>query len=247
MDIVKPILEGFSILAENSLEEYRAESFFTKEPETVAWIDSFEKGKVFFDVGANIGIYALYASAIKQTSTFAFEPYYKNYRRLIENIKLNKISDSCQPFLCGLSEKTRLDSFFVVEERASSSGHQIGAAKDEYGKSFDPVMQYPLFTYSMDDFIRVFNVPAPNHIKIDVDGLEPKIIEGMENTLQGDNLQSMCIELNMSSELKQKQIDNFKSLGFSIDNEFNNLPNHSRHRRSMKNEGWCENIIFTKK
>ena len=38
---------------------FRAETFKTKEPETIEWIDSFKKNSVFWDIGANVGIYSL--------------------------------------------------------------------------------------------------------------------------------------------------------------------------------------------
>ena len=46
----------------NRKTRYRAKTFSTKEPETLDWIDSFEKNSVFWDVGANIGLYSLYAA-----------------------------------------------------------------------------------------------------------------------------------------------------------------------------------------
>ena len=44
-------------------ERRRVESFFTKEPETIRWIDELMKpGDHFFDVGANVGVFTLYAA-----------------------------------------------------------------------------------------------------------------------------------------------------------------------------------------
>ena len=43
----------------------RAYTFYTKEPETVDWIDKFNNGSNFIDIGANIGIYSLYAASKK--------------------------------------------------------------------------------------------------------------------------------------------------------------------------------------
>ena len=40
----------------------RARTLLTKEPETILWIDDFNKDDVFWDVGANIGPYSLYAA-----------------------------------------------------------------------------------------------------------------------------------------------------------------------------------------
>jgi len=42
--------------------EFRVRTLFTKEPETIAWIDSFKTGEVFWDIGANIGLYGIYAA-----------------------------------------------------------------------------------------------------------------------------------------------------------------------------------------
>ena len=68
---IKKIDTKFKIYSENSLEDYRASSFFEKEPETVAWIDDFSEGSIYYDVGANIGIYSLYASIHKKCKTYA--------------------------------------------------------------------------------------------------------------------------------------------------------------------------------
>jgi len=54
----------FKLKIETDMEKYRAESFWNKEPETLVWIESFTNGDTFFDVGANIGIYALYAGTL---------------------------------------------------------------------------------------------------------------------------------------------------------------------------------------
>ena len=46
----------------NQLIDWRVATFFTKEPETLEWIDSFEKKEklIFWDIGANIGLYSIY-------------------------------------------------------------------------------------------------------------------------------------------------------------------------------------------
>ena len=64
--------------APNEINQFRINTFFTKEPETLAWIDSFEKNATFFDIGANIGLYSCYATKKQKCNTFAFEPSFFN-------------------------------------------------------------------------------------------------------------------------------------------------------------------------
>ena len=244
---IKKIDTKFKIYSENSLEDYRASSFFEKEPETVAWIDDFIEGSIYYDVGANVGIYSLYASIHKKCKTYAFEPYYKNYIRLMENIKLNNQIERCFPFLTGLHNSNKIEQLFISDERSSSSGHQIGNNVDENGLEFKALEKYPLITFSMDDFIKIFKLKSPNYIKIDVDGCENEIINGMSEVLKNSDLNSICIELNMNNFSKVDFINHFKGLGFSTQNRYNALINNSKFRRQKKGNFDCENIIFTRK
>ena len=78
----------------NQLTNWRIDTFFSKEPETLDWIDSFEKKEnfIFWDIGANIGLYSIYNS-IKhsKSTTIAFEPSSSNLRVLTRNIFINNL------------------------------------------------------------------------------------------------------------------------------------------------------------
>ena len=75
----------------NSLEKYRCESFFSKEPELIYWIDNFKNNSNFVDIGSNIGLYSIYSTLMnKNINCYSIEPFFKNYKRLLENISLNK-------------------------------------------------------------------------------------------------------------------------------------------------------------
>ena len=81
---------------------WRARTLFSKEPETIEWIDGFKDGDVFWDVGANIGVYSLYASIGRRIEVLAFEPSASNYLLLNRNIEYNHLSQSNPGVLHGV-------------------------------------------------------------------------------------------------------------------------------------------------
>ena len=46
----------------NIITNYRIDTFLTKEPETIDWINNFKSNSNFWDIGANIGLYSIYYS-----------------------------------------------------------------------------------------------------------------------------------------------------------------------------------------
>ena len=50
----------------NALNRFRVETFATKEPETLEWIDCFPDDTVLWDTGANVGLYSVYAAKKKK-------------------------------------------------------------------------------------------------------------------------------------------------------------------------------------
>ena len=61
-----------------------------REPETIDWIDGFEVPCTFWDIGANVGAYTLYAALRPGISTLAFEPSPASYAALCRNIEVNR-------------------------------------------------------------------------------------------------------------------------------------------------------------
>ena len=50
----------------NLITTTRAKTFSSKEPDTLIWIDGFNENSIFFDIGANIGLYSLYTASHKR-------------------------------------------------------------------------------------------------------------------------------------------------------------------------------------
>ena len=67
-------IKFFNFFVPNKLIKFRVNTFYSKEPETLEWIDSFEKESCFWDIGANIGLYSVYCGVKKNAEIFFTNP-----------------------------------------------------------------------------------------------------------------------------------------------------------------------------
>jgi len=240
------VCKEFQIFIESPMEKFRAETFETKEPETVSWIRRYVKnGDTFLDVGSNIGIYSLFlAGRYSKSFVLAFEPYLPNFLRLEENIQLNGFKN-IRAFHAAFGVHSRMENFYVPKIEVGSSGGQIEKAVDERGKKFNFLSWERVPVYRMDDFFIMLKIPPPNHIKIDVDGQEEKVIIGGMNTIGNYGCRSILIERNPSLK-RELLVGLMEKLGYTTKNEFNKMKNHSRVRRAKEGIE-AENIIFTRR
>jgi FkbM family methyltransferase len=181
------------------MPEYRARTLLTKEPETIEWINNFNDSDVLWDIGANVGIYSLYA-ALRKLTVVSFEPSPSNYYLLSRNIEINKMDDRISAICIAFNDTTRLDAFYMVNTHLGGAQSSFGEAIDSRGKPFTASLKQATIGFSIDDFVQQFNPPFPNHIKIDVDGNESKIIKGAKSTLSDTRVKSVLVELNRERE-----------------------------------------------
>ena len=183
---------------QGKLSQWRAETLLSKEPDTIEWIDSFEDNSEFWDVGANVGVYSLYA-AKKKIKVTAFEPSASNYYILTKNIEINKFDNQIFSFCLAFSNNTNFGYLNMVDTQLGSALHLFGEKKEKLNivSSISNVtFQQKVLGFKIDDLINLFSPKFPNYIKIDVDGIEDKIIEGAEKTLKDSRLKSVLIELD---------------------------------------------------
>jgi len=183
-----------------ALPLWRARTLFTKEPETIEWIDGFAEGDVFWDIGANVGIYALYAAAHRNIRVLAFEPAAGNYFLLNRSIELNGLDERVQAYCVAFSDSKRVHALHMQTTELGGALSSFGEAIDTFGKPFVPGFRQGMTGYAIDTFIGELDPPFPNHIKIDVDGIEDRIIAGAAKTLADARLRSLSIELDSARE-----------------------------------------------
>jgi FkbM family methyltransferase len=183
-----------SFAVPNALNEFRVNTFSSKEPETLSWIDGCIRGSVFWDIGANIGLYSCYARMRRGCRVFAFEPSVFNLELLARNIFLNGLSDQVTivplPLSGELSDSklnmTSTDWGGAMSTFCQSYGHD--------GQPMNKIFEFSTIGLSMVDAVNFLKIPQPDYIKMDVDGIEHLILKGGMPILQG--ARSVLIEIN---------------------------------------------------
>jgi FkbM family methyltransferase len=180
----------------------RAASVLSKEEDTIQWIDGFEAGAVFWDIGANVGVYSLYAAIRKNVSVLSFEPSAANFHVLSRNIQLNQLGGQVTAYCIALSGRTELGVLNMSSPSMGAAISQFGQPGEmsPYWEGHTQAAVHGTIGFSIDDFIAHFDPPFPNYLKMDVDGLELPILRGAQRTLRDSRLQSMIVELSVSNK-----------------------------------------------
>lgn len=194
---------------------WRANTFFSLEPETLEWIDSFPNSSVFFDIGANVGLYSLYA-AKKGVDVVSFEPYSANQFILNKNIYINKLHEKIYALTTGVSDKHCFSKFFMQNMQLGAAENTVGDAISWKEEKFIPKFKQGIIEYSLDSILEIPRMPFPNYIKIDVDGIEHRIVAGGKNTLQQHQLKELLIELDEKHSEYNKCLEDIESYGFKL-------------------------------
>jgi FkbM family methyltransferase len=220
-------------------ELWRAETYTTKEPDTLAWIDKyFGEGDVIYDVGANIGQYSLYAAKRLRgnCTVLAFEPEALNYAKLNRNVVLNGLTGVITPYCLAVTERTELGAFYVQNFAPGAALHSWARPVTQGERAFEAQNRQGMVGISLDDLTGRFALPFPNHVKIDVDGIEAEIIRSAGNTLADTRLKTALVEVYIFAEIAQEIEAAFRAHGFELSNaaELDLTP------------GTARNLIFTR-
>lgn len=191
----------------NYVNDFRISTFFSKEPETINWINNFDNKSIFLDIGSNIGIYSCYAAMKKSCRVYAVEPSVFNLELLSKNIYLNKLNDNIFIFPIALNNKNLISNFNMT---STEWGGALSTFNQKYtfdGSNFEDVFNYKTLGFGLDKLFDIFKLDYPKYIKIDVDGLESLILEGGSKVF---NLASeVLIEIDEEHKDKKKYIENF--------------------------------------
>jgi FkbM family methyltransferase len=129
-------------------------------------------GMVVLDAGANIGYHTLGMARLVEPggSVIAIEPTSRAFRRLQRNVGLNTFT-TVKMLRLGLSDRDEgvIDAVFRSSFRLDGVDHPVSE---------------PVELRSVDTLVESLGLHRLDFVKIDVDGLEAKVLRGAQRTLE---------------------------------------------------------------
>lgn len=241
---VKDGVKNYRFVITNVTEYYRCVTMFTKEEGTLAWLqNNLKDGEIFYDIGANIGLYSLYAAGLgRNIRTYAFEPHKYTFVSLMNNIAANGLLEKVFPISIPLSDTADVSSMNYAAMDAGSSMSQLGHST--YGtESFAPKLQEIVYCTSLDDLIWKKAIPVPHHIKMDVDGNEPRILKGMSKLLaSNDKPKTIQVEINPGQ--RDEVVGLLSSFGYKLDHTHHTAGGNLNLQQGKNPDDVAYNAVF---
>jgi len=172
---------------------------------------SINKGDVFIDIGANIGIHSLFASNLvgEKGKVISFEPFSINYNSLIKNISLNNSRNIVLEKLAISAKESLVNIFYNCKDYnfGMASSYLTNYTNSEKVKST-----------TLDLYLKNKSFDRIDFIKLDIEGGEYPALLGMKNSLKKYH-PILLVEILDNNTLTQSDnekniINFFKKIGY---------------------------------
>ncbi|WP_206668672.1 FkbM family methyltransferase [Halorubrum depositum] len=173
----------FGIPTRNEWTDFRT---IEERPVLDHLVSNLRDDDVFYDVGANLGLYSCIAADVVTGPVVAFEPHPDNADRLEDNAALNGADVST--YRRALADSTGEAELALTLDKVGSAGHTLvsdWAAGDD---------RITVPKVRGDELIDREGLPRPTVLKIDVEGAERAVLDGLESTLSRPDCRSVYCE-----------------------------------------------------
>jgi FkbM family methyltransferase len=214
--------QRFRFRCANVTEFGRCMKMFVKETGTCNWIrENVKPGEVFYDIGANIGIYSLLAAERvgRSGKVYSFEPHSPTFVRLIENVSVNRLEGVIEACNFALHEEEGFFPFVYASLETGTSESQLSSTPARACAARVPSGVAELkFSASIDGLVTNGGFAPPCHVKIDVDGNELFILRGMKILLKGNN-RPKSIQVEINKDQREGIVSFMAAHGFHLSHE----------------------------
>ncbi len=197
-------------------------------PVTKRLAGELHKNSIFFDCGANLGFYTVVGQVFcTQGEVHSFEMDPDLISIIKNNVELNRNRENSNVVIncLALTDKSgKLERFADVEEGNRSTNSLL----------FDKTERVQISSMTLDDYCKITGV-VPDVVKIDVEGSEKLVLEGMTETLNSPRLKTIFLEVHptLIPDSKSEEVLSYIS-ELMKDNSFTTYKFSSRRDKNSK-------------
>jgi FkbM family methyltransferase len=184
------------------------------------WAKLSRDAHTILDVGANTGLYSLVAKALNpQASVYAFEPIARFARELEQNCRLNHFDIEVQQIAASNQDGKAVIYDLPLEQHRHASLIESEALR-HYGGAKSNLVKVRIPTIRLATFIQREGIAKVDMMKVDVEGHEPEVLEGMGIHL--DKMRpSILVEIHWEKQARgiESLLEGLDYLYFDIDEE----------------------------
>lgn len=182
-------------------EDVEYHEFQSESPIIKDIIQEIGENDVFFDIGANIGLYSsVITKKIGSENVVAFEPAPPAYRKLESNSKLNG------GFIHHQIAVSNKDEMIDLAVDVSDTQARMSTLDTDNELTNHTICEVP--SRKLTTIIEDESIPSPTIVKIDVEGAEFKVLDGMEELLDSVRI--------VYCEIHHPNLDSFDTNGSEI-------------------------------
>lgn len=172
-----------------------------------AVLESIAPGDVFYDIGANVGVYTCFVGQ-HADRVVAFEPHEKTAARLRENAELNDIDVAVYQKAVADYEGTAS----LTHPRRSPE--ELGTGEFSVVPMDDATDVAEIDVTQIDTVVQREDLPQPTVAKIDVEGAELQVLDGGEETLS--SCRELFVEVHTDHVDVEEVVSRLTDVGFEV-------------------------------
>jgi FkbM family methyltransferase len=181
---VEVVLEAPDATDFRTLEEwYGGEMDFIQ-----ALAEELAQGGVFYDVGSNVGQFLIPMAKIvgERGEAIGFEPHPVNHQRLMRNLAINHLRNA-RGLRLALGDRDGEAEIFGARGTASTLPRRVHGRVEASWKTT---------VARGDEYRQKEGLPIPSAVKIDVEGAEYSVLQGLSETLSDSRCALLCCEIH---------------------------------------------------